>query len=145
MAVTRNVFLTLLLVAVVAAGAFGVAFLASGDRALRLAARQGDALEWLRVEFALDAERFAAVRRLHEEFSIECSAHCAAIVAARERAAPAAEIAALEEHCVVAMTAHFRQVAARMEPAQGERYLALVLPRIRGHSHQGAPSVRLAP
>jgi hypothetical protein len=143
--VTRNLLLTVLLAAALAVLAFGVAYLASGDRALRVAARQGDALEWLRVEFALDAERFAAVRRLHEEFSIECSAHCAAIVAARERSAPAAEIVALEEHCVGAMTTHFRQVAARMEPAQGERYLALVLPRIRGHSHQGAPSVRLAP
>ena len=142
---TRNLLLTVLLAAALAVLAFGVAYLASGDRALRVAARQGDALEWLRVEFALDAERFAAVRRLHEEFSIECSAHCAAIVAARERSAPAAEIAALEEHCVGAMTTHFRQVAARMGPAQGERYLALVLPRIRGHSHQGAPSVRLAP
>ena len=142
---TRNLLLTVLLAAALAVLAFGVAYIASGDRALRVAARQGDALEWLRVEFALDAERFAAVRRLHEEFSIECSAHCAAIVAARERSAPAAEIVALEEHCVGAMTTHFRQVAARMEPAQGERYLALVLPRIRGHSHQGAPSVRLAP
>ncbi len=142
---TRNLLLTVLLAAALAVLAFGVAYLASGDRALRVAARQGDALEWLRVEFALDAERFAAVRRLHEEFSIECSAHCAAIVAARERSAPAAEIAALEEHCVGAMTTHFRQVAAWMEPAQGERYLALVLPRIRGHTHQGAPSVRLAP
>ena len=142
---TRNLLLTVLLAAALAVLAFGVAYFASGDRALRVAARQGDALEWLRVEFALDAERFAAVRRLHEEFSIECSAHCAAIVAARERSAPAAEIVALEEHCVGAMTTHFRQVAARMEPAQGERYLALVLPRIRGHSHQGAPSVRLAP
>jgi hypothetical protein len=135
--VTRNLLLTVLLAAALAVLAFGVAYLASGDRALRVAARQ--------VEFSLDGERFAAVRRLHEEFSIECSAHCAAIVAARERSAPAAEIVALEEHCVGAMTTHFRQVAARMEPAQGERYLALVLPRIRGHSHQGAPSVRLAP
>lgn len=142
---TRNLILTLLLVAAVAAAAFGVAFVASGDRTLRVAARQGDALEWLRVEFSLDADRFAAVRRLHDEFSIECSVHCAAIIAARERSAPAAEIAALESHCVGAMTAHFRQVAARMEAAQGERYLALVLPRIRGHTHQGAPSVRLAP
>lgn len=141
----RNLLLTLLLAAGVAAAAFGVAYFASGDRALRAAARQGDALEWLRVEFSLEPKRFAEVRRLHEEFSIECSAHCAAIVAARERSAPAAEIGALEEHCVAAMTAHFRQVAARMEPAQGERYLALVLPRVRGHTHQGAPSVRLTP
>lgn len=142
---TRNLLLTLLLAAAVAAAAYGVAFFASGDRALRVAAQQGDALEWLRVEFSLDAKRFAAVRQLHEEFSIECSAHCAAIVAARERSAPPAEIAALEEHCVGAMTAHFRQVAAQMDPTHGERYLSLVLPRIRGHTHQGAPNVRLAP
>jgi len=141
----RNLLLTAALAAAVAAGAFGVAYLVSGDRALRVAAREGDALAWLRVEFKLDDARFAAVTRLHEEFSIECSAHCAAIVAARERSAPPGEVAALEAHCVAAMTTHFRQVATLMEPAQGERYLALVLPRIRGHTHEGAPTVRLAP
>lgn len=58
---------------------------------------------------------------------------------------PAAEIAALEDFCVGEMTKHFRKVAAQMAPAQGERYLAVVLPRIAGHSHQGAPNVRVTP
>ena len=66
-------------------------------------------------------------------------------MAARERQAPAAEVAALEKVCVDAMTAHFRRVAVLMPPGQGDRYLGFVLPRIAGYSHQGAPNVRVTP
>jgi hypothetical protein len=64
---------------------------------------------------------------------------------ARERKAPAAEVAALERSCVDSMAAHFRRVAALMPPSQGERYLELVLPRIAGYTHLGAPSVQVVP
>jgi hypothetical protein len=141
----RNFLITLGLVLLVCGAAFGVSYLMSDDPAIRAAAREGDALAWLRAEFRLDEAQFAAVRRMHEEFSIECSKHCAAIVAARERQAPAAEIAALENFCVGEMRKHFRQVAAQMAPAQGERYLAVVLPRLADHSHQGAPTLRVTP
>ncbi len=141
----RNFLITFGLVLLVGGAAFGVSYLVSDDPAIRAAAREGDALAWLRAEFRLDEAQFAAVRRMHEEFSIECSKHCAAIQEARERRAPAGEIAALEQFCVEEMTRHFRKVAALMAPAQGERYLAVVLPRIAGYSHQGAPDVRARP
>jgi hypothetical protein len=102
-------------------------------------------MAWLRVEFGLTDEQFTAVRKLHEDYSVTCGEHCAAIMDARERKAPAAEVAALEKTCVEAMTGHFRQVAALMPPDQGERYLATVLPRIAGYAHQGAPNMRVTP
>jgi hypothetical protein len=43
------------------------------------------------------------------------------------------------------MKVHFRRVAALMPPVQGERYLALVLPRVDGHPHHGAPNLRVGP
>ena len=88
---------------------------------------------------------FTAIRRLHEDFSGECGRHCAAIIEARERRAPSAEVAELERFCVEAMKTHFRRVAALMPPAQGERYLAFVLPRVESHPHHGAPSLRVGP
>ena len=99
----------------------------NGDRAIHAASREGDALAWLQAEFHLDAARFAAIKRLHDDYSIVCGEHCSAILAARERRAPAAEIAALENVCVEAMTAHFRRVASEMQPVEGVRYLATVL------------------
>ena len=141
----KNLLITLALVVAACGAAFGVSYLAGGNAEMRAAAREGDALVWLRVEFQLSEAQFSAVRKLHEDFSIECSRHCAAIMEARERQAPASEIAALEKHCVDQMTAHFRRVAAQMAPAQGERYLRMVLPRIAGYAHEGAPNVRVGP
>lgn len=141
----KNFLITLAVALAVCLAAFGVTYLTGGDPAMRTAAREGDAMAWLRVEFRLDDAQFAAIKRLHEDYSVECGRHCAAIMEARERKAPAPEIAALEKVCVDAMTGHFRQVAARMPPAQGERYLAVVLPRIAGYSHQGAPNLQVTP
>jgi hypothetical protein len=142
----RNLLPTLGVVAAVCAAAFAVSYFADPrHRALHAAAQEGDAMAWLRVEFRLNDTQFSAIERLHEDFSVECSRHCAAIMEARERRAPAAGVAALEKHCVDAMTAHFRQVAALMPPGQGERYLAVVLPRVAGYSHEGAPNVRATP
>jgi len=141
----RNLFITALLAAAVCAAAFGTGFVLGGDRALREAGRDGDALAWLRVEFRLSDREFTAIRRLHEDFSVECGRHCAAIIDARERRAPSAEVAELERFCVEAMKTHFRRVAALMPPAQGERYLAFVLPRVESHPHHGAPSLRVGP
>ncbi len=141
----KNPLITLGVVLAVCGAAFGVSYLVSDNPEIRAAAREGDALVWLRVEFQLNGSQFAAVQQMHEAFSVECSRHCAAIMEAKERRAPAAEVAALEKFCVDEMTAHFRRVAAQMAPAQAERYLAMVLPRIAGYTHQGAPSVRGAP
>ena len=125
--------------------AFGVFYAVSGNRAMHAAAREGDAMAWLRAEFKLGDAQFAAIKQLHEGYTIVCGRPCATIMEARERKAPAAEIAALEKTCVDAMTAHFRQVAALMPPAEGQRYLATVLPRVAGYSHENAPNVRATP
>ncbi len=62
-------------------------------------------------------------------------------VDAQRRQAPAAEIAALETTCVRSMTDHFHRVAALMPPAEGARYLAIVLPRVADYDHRGAPTL----
>lgn len=141
----KNFLITLVLAVAAGAAAFGLFYVLSDDRAMHAAAKQGDAMAWLRAEFKLSEEQFAAIRRRHEDYSFVCGEHCAAIMAARERKAPAAEVAALEKTCVDAMTVHFRGVAALMPPAQGDRYLAMVLPRVNGYSHHGAPNLRVTP
>lgn len=142
---SKNILLTLSLVAAACGLAYGIFYAVGDDPAMRAAARQGDALAWLRAEFRLDDAQFAEIRTLHQEYSVECGRHCAAIMEARERRAPMAEVAALERVCVEAMTGHFRRVAALMPREQGERYLALVLPRVAGYAHGGAPSLRVNP
>lgn len=141
----KNVLITLLLAVAAGMGAFGVFYVVSDDRAMHAAAKDGDAMAWLRAEFKLSEEQFTAIRRRHEDYSFVCAEHCAAIMAARERKAPAAEVAVLEKTCIDAMTVHFRGVAALMPPAQGDRYLAMVLPRVTGYSHHGAPNLRVTP
>lgn len=141
----KNILISMGVIVAAALAAFGVAYLVSGDPALRAAAREDDSMAWLRAEFRLNEAQFAAVKQVHDDYSIACGKHCAAIMEARERQAPAAEVAALEKICVDAMTVHFRRVAALMPPGQGERYLAIVLPRVAGYSHRGAPDVRVSP
>jgi hypothetical protein len=141
----KNFLITLTVILAACASAFGLLYALSGNPALHAAARDGDALAWLRMEFHLDDAQFAAIKQLHEEYSVACAGHCAAIMDARKRNAPPAEQAALEKTCVDAMTAHFQRVAALMSRAEGERYLATVLPRIAGYSHAGAPNLRAKP
>jgi hypothetical protein len=131
---------------VAAAGAAGFGFyLLSRNSELAAEARRGDTMAWLQTEFRLDGAQFAAIDRLHRAYNQTCARHCMAIMDARRRNAPAPEIKALEDTCVQSMTDHFRRVAAIMPPGQGERYLALVLPRISGYNHQGAPTLRGTP
>jgi hypothetical protein len=141
----KNLLITLGIVLAACAAAFGVFYVISDEPAIRRAAREGDAMAWLRAEFKLDDTHFSAIKKLHDDYSVACGQHCAAIMAARERKAPDVEIAALEKTCVDAMTTHFRQVAAVMPPAEGQRYLATVLPRISGYSHESAPNLRGTP
>lgn len=133
---------TLLLALAAGLVAFGAFYFGGEDAALRRAASAGDALAWLRIEFKLGDAQFAAIKQLHTDYTVECSGHCAAIMAARERGAPAAEVSKLEQACVASIRVHFQRVAALMPPGEGERYLALVLPRLAGYEHTGAPTVR---
>lgn len=141
----KNLLITLCLAMTAGAGAFGVFYVISDNRAMHAAAKEGDGMAWLRAEFQLSEAQFTTIRRRHEDYSFVCGEHCAAIMAARERQAPPAEVAALEKTCVDAMTVHFRGVAALMPPNQGERYLAMVLPRVAGYAHHGAPNLRVTP
>ena len=141
----KNWLLTLGLALTAGALAFAAFFALNDDTELHRVARAGDAMAWLRVDFQLNAAQAAAVKQLHDDYSVQCGEHCAAIMAARERGAPAAEVARLEAVCVSAMTRHFEAVAALMPAGQGQRYLATVLPKVSGYSHTGAPNLRVNP
>lgn len=141
----KNFLITAGVAVAACALAFGVFFALNDDTALRAAARENDAMAWLRAEFHLDEAQFAAIKKLHDDYGAVCGEHCAAIMEAREQKAAAAEVARLEKICVDAMTGHFRRVAALMPTEQGKRYLATVLPRVSGYSHTGAPNVRAKP
>jgi hypothetical protein len=141
----KNFFITLGVALLACISTYGVFYGLNRNAAMHAAAREGDAMAWLRTEFALNDTQFEAIKKLHDDYSVACGRHCAAIMDARDRRAPAAEVAALEKVCVDAMTAHFRRVAALMSNEQGDRYLQTVLPRIHGYSHQAAPNVRATP
>ncbi|QYM78236.1 hypothetical protein K0B96_13115 [Horticoccus luteus] len=142
----KNFLLTLVVIVVACGASYGVFYATGrGPAALRDALTERDALAWLRADFKLTDEQFAAIKRLHEAYGKECAEHCAAILAARERQAPADEMERLESRCEQSMTEHFQHVAALMAPAEGRRYLAIVLPRVASYDHHGAPSVRVTP
>jgi hypothetical protein len=141
----RNLWITLAVALAACAATFGLSYALNDNPAVRQAARAGDAMSWLRVEFHLDDAQYAAIKRLHEDYAQVCAGHCAAIMAAKKRSAPPAEIAALEKTCVEAMTGHFRRVAALMPPGEGDRYLSMVLSRVADYDHSGAPNVRVKP
>lgn len=141
----KNFWITLLVVLAAGAVSFGAFYAMNDEPAVRRAAAEHDALAWLRAEFHLNGAQFAAIKRLHDGYGAECARHCAAIMAARQRSAPAAEVAGLERVCVESMTVHFRKVAALMPPGEGERYLGIVLPRVANYGHAGAPTVQVRP
>lgn len=121
-----------------------------------LADTSGDDLRWIRTEFRLNDEQFAAVKKLHDDYSVVCAGHCADISAAQQRlhslttsSAPATEleaarrdVAALEEVCNTATRAHLRRVAAVMAADQGARYLALVEPHLAHSPHDGSRGLK---
>ena len=84
----RNLLITAGVVMAACALAFGVFFALNDDAALRRAARENDAMAWLRAEFRLDEAQFAAIKKLHDDYGVVCGEHCAAIMDARERKAP---------------------------------------------------------
>jgi hypothetical protein len=141
----KNFWLTLGVVLAAGAAAFGAFYTLNDKPDVRRAAREGDAMAWLRAEFHLDAAEFAAIRKLHDDYGRVCADHCRAILAAKRRHAAADEVAALEDKCVVSMTDHFRRVAALMPTGEGARYLAIVLPRIEDYDHHGPPNVQVQP
>ncbi len=140
----KNLLLTLAVLVAACGLSFGVFYIMNREPAdVQRAMRDGDALAWLRTEFHLDNSQYAAIKKIHENYAEVCADHCAAIMAAQQRGVSRSEIAALEKTCVDAMLAHFKRVAALMPAGQGERYLAIVLPRIADFDHRGAPNVQV--
>lgn len=137
----RNWLLTLAFALAACAASFG-AFYAANHRARELQAAATDPMEWLRVDFKLTDRQYAAIKQLHEQYGAVCAQHCNAIMAAQARGAAPTEVSALENECVASMTRHFQQVAALMAPDQGQRYLAMVMPRIHDYDHRGAPDLQ---
>jgi Spy/CpxP family protein refolding chaperone len=146
---------------VLSLAALAVGFLCyqlSSAPALHAAVKKGDAMEWLRVDFNLTDEQFAEIQKLHDAYAPSCEEHCRliqeasqardAIVASRgsDAVAVAAAERTLQEMratCEAAIATHVRKVAALMSPADGQRYLALVLPKIADFDHQMAPGLDL--
>jgi len=141
----KNFWATLLVLVTAAGLSFGAFYVLNDAPAVRQAAHDGDAMAWLRAEFHLDDAHFDRIRRLHDDYAVVCTRHCRAIMLARQRHAPPEEIAALERVCVEAMTDHFRRVAALMPAGQGDRYLAIVLPRVADYDHRGTPNIQGQP
>ena len=149
---------TLAILALAAAATGLVCFRMNSDPQLHAAVQQGDPMEWLRTDFHLNDAQFAAIKKLHEAYTPSCAEHCRLIQEATrmnhtlksaghgDQAALAAAEARLQElrtNCETAITRHVRQVATEMSPADGARYLALVLPKIADFDHQAEPDLHL--
>ena len=154
----KNLVATIGLLIGIAVAAGFVSFRLGRNSDVRDALDKRDALAWLRTDFHLNDAQFAAIRTLHESYSVVCEGHCHAIQeAAMTRTAlssaaqpdAAAVVAAerrlqeLREICENAIAAHVRRVATEMSPAEGQRYLALVLPKIANFDHTAPPDLRL--
>ena len=153
----KHLFATLALLAVIAGAAGFFSYRASGDPAVQAVLLQKDAMEWLRTDFQLSNEQFAAIKKLHDSYSLVCEEHCRDIQLAtqarnalRSTQADATALAAADQQvdrlrlvCESAIATHVRECAAHMSPEAGQRYLALVLPKIKDFDHVSAPDVHL--
>ncbi len=141
----------LALIAAVAVSAYGVTyFLASSQPA-------EDQWTWLRREFHLNDAQLARIRALHEAYQPVCADHCSRIQAAREHLAQLEQAGqkdtpdylktlneweAVKHDCNEATFRHLQAVAAAMDPADGRRYLGMMVPRIVRSDHLGPPGIR---
>lgn len=153
----KHVVFTVALLAAIAGAAGFVAFRTTSDADVARALAKQDAMAWLRADFNLTDAQFAAIKKLHDSYSLVCEDHCREIqVATRNRntlkvansnaAALAAADRRVEELrlvCESAIATHVRQCAAEMSPEAGRRYLALVLPKIKDFDHLAAPDLQM--
>jgi hypothetical protein len=111
------------------------------------AAEMTDEISWMRDEFHLSPTQTAAIEKLHDDYFPVCMEHCRLVAKARKSLATApaadqpaaqAELLRLETVCQDATRAHLQRVAAVMPPDEGERFLALVLPKLT-HLEHNAP------
>ena len=108
-------------------------------------------LTWLKSEFHLSTSQMAAIETLHHDYQPVCRDHCEKIHQARARLAAAkpasatgeanaalAELARVEAVCRDATRAHLERVAALMAPADGARFLALMVPKLASPSAEAS-------
>ena len=145
--------LTAALIVAISIGAGTATYLCCRPAPLAVQSADDDSLAWLRMDFALDADRMAAIESMHSEFQEICAGHCAGIRATRERlrqlrekGASAGEIsdvlqteARQDAECRSSLDAHVRKIAGLIGGKDGERYLKLVLPRIARFDHTAQP------
>jgi Spy/CpxP family protein refolding chaperone len=116
-----------------------------------------DQWTWLRREFHLTAVQFTRIKALHEAYQPVCANHCSRIMAVQQRlaeleqagardspdyAAAQQEWDAVKHECNEVTLQHLHKVAAEMNPDQGRRYLALMVPRITQYEHREPRGVR---
>jgi hypothetical protein len=137
--------------ALVAAVAVTVGLAAYGlTRQMAAPPAPGTELAWMVQEFRLTPEQAKEIETLHAAYAPVCARHCAQIFTIRARLAelsnagqthsPAyreaqAEMTRLIEVCNRSTRAHLQAVAAAMPSEAGQRYLALVEPKLSGHDH----------
>lgn len=107
-----------------------------------LAAEPRGELLWLRQEFHLSDEQFSKVAALHEAYRPTCAELCRRIAEQNQRLEQAAlsavemsphlaslvsETGRVRDDCRNAMLTHLYAVAKEMPPAQGRRYLELMI------------------
>lgn len=102
-------------------------------------AKRTAGLEWLRHEYQLSDTAYAEVVRMHQAYFARCDALCAELttvprmrVAAQRKAEPVQERRQrICQRCERTLEAHLHAVAARMDPEQGRRFLAEILPEAK--------------
>ena len=154
----KHLVLTSALIVAVAGAVGFFSFRASRDSEVAAALARRDAMAWLRSDFQLTDAQFATIKQLHDSYSVICEQHCRAIQAATrarnelkaraegEAGAFAAADRRVEELrliCESAIATHVRQCAAVMSTEAGQRYLALVLPKIKDFDHIAPPDLQL--
>ena len=152
----KNALIAAVVFAATALVAGVLGYRAGCDPALHQAARQGDAMVWLRREFHLTDAQYAAIERLHSAYNGTCEEHCRMIqeaMTARDalRAAHPADaeaVAAADRHlrdlsarCETALLRHLEEVAALMSPEDWRRYLNTMRPLVAKFDHSGAPNL----
>ena len=141
----KNVAVFLLLVLAVAATAYGLTRYLSSQKT-------EDQWTWLRREFRLNDAQYVRIVALHEAYEPICADPCTRIMAMQKRmaeleqpgakASPAyasaqEEWQGITRACNRATLLHLENVAREMDPAEGRRYLDLMVPRITRRDHRG--------
>lgn len=136
-----------LLAGIVLAVALTAGWFIMRDAVLANAAQRRDVSAWMRHEFGLDEQAMRRIGALQQAFESECEVHCRKVAQAKavmeSSTAPTGResfLRALEE-CRSARVVHVREVAACMPAAAGADYLRVVLPKLEGADHDGAPDL----